>query len=60
MLLRARYRTFSYSVPVFDMDGKLAGALGVYTLPEHVTPQKTRLILTHLKAAAKEISGFWE
>ena len=60
MFLRTRYRTFSYSVPVFDPDGGLAGALGVYVLPEHVNPQRNRLVLTHLKAAAKEISGFWK
>lgn len=56
--LRKRYRTYSYSVPVFVPNGEIAGALGVYTLPEHANEKQDRLILAHLKKASGSITQY--
>ena len=53
--LRKRYRTYSYAVPVFAPGGEIAGALGVYTLPEHAGESRDRIILAHLKRAAASV-----
>ena len=56
--LRKRYRTYSYSVPVFVPGGEIAGALGVYTLPEHANEKQDRFILAHLKKASESITQY--
>lgn len=56
-LLRTRYDTFSYAVPVFDGRGKLLGAFGVLCPPLNCSPERNAQILSVLKEAAAEVSA---
>lgn len=56
-LLRTRYNTFSYAVPVFDCSGRILGALGVLCPPLNCSPERNGFILSVLKEAAAAVTA---
>ena len=58
MCMRERYGLFTYAVPVMGKNGRLIGALGVYTLPGPKNEKRNRGILQVLNEAARKITAF--
>ena len=58
MCMRERYGLFTYAVPVAGKNGKLIGALGVYTQPCLTSENRNRKILQVMNESAGKITAF--